>query len=94
MSTDDATHNENRSDPRQPHRAEVLLRPSDQTIAGHSENVSKEGIMFYSRGDLRVSVEFEGPGGPQKRTGRIVRVNRVSAEETGMAVELDPEPEA
>jgi len=89
MSNERSEANDSRKDPRQPHKANVVLRPLDLPIEGLSENLSPEGIMFYTDQELRVSVEFEGPDGPQKRTGRVVRVTRVSAGETGMAVEFD-----
>lgn len=91
MSNDPTDATESRKDPRQSHKAHVVLRLLERPIEGQSENLSREGIMFYTDQELRVSVEFEGPDGPQTRSGRIVRVTRVSDQETGMAVEFDAE---
>ena len=91
MAEKETNPGELRGGERQAHRANVVLSPAADPIQGLSDNVSREGIMFYTEGDLRVSVEFDGPDGRQRRSGRVVRVNRVSDEETGMAVEFDPE---
>jgi len=91
MSPDSPNSPDHRAQPREPHKGAVSIRLGQAALSGVSENLSAEGIMFYTEEDLRVTVEFEGPQGPCKRSGRIVRVNRVGEKETGMAVEFDPE---
>ena len=91
MPPDSSNSPDHRAQPRKSHKGVVSVRPGQAALNGVSENLSDEGIMFYTEEDLRVTVEYEGPEGPCKRSGRIVRVNRVGEQETGMAVEFDPE---
>jgi len=91
MSQDDPNAFNDRSGARKHFRSDVTLRVSDEPIAGVSDNLSPEGIMFFTQDDLRVSVEFEDQGGKVQRSGRLVRINRMGPLETGFAVEFDPE---
>lgn len=57
-------------------------------LSGVTENISGVGVLFFTEGTLRVSVEMEGGG---TRSGRLVRVQRMNLGSTGFAVEFDPE---
>ena len=57
-------------------------------LTGMTENISGVGVLFFTQGSLRVQVELEDG---MVRTGRLVRVQRLSLEDTGIAVEFDPE---
>jgi hypothetical protein len=59
-------------------------------VVGEAENVSRSGILFFSEGTLRVRVEVEENGGMTKKSGRLIRVQRMRGESIGWAVEFDP----
>ncbi|MFT6713608.1 MAG: hypothetical protein ACJAVJ_000887 [Planctomycetota bacterium] len=61
------------------------------SLEGVTENVSGIGVLFFAEGDLRVTVEIEEDGAKVVRKGRLVRVQRMSLENTGFAVEFDAE---
>jgi len=67
----------------------VRLQILAASIDGLVENVSASGLLFFSDGDLRVEVEVEEDGRVQRRTGRLVRVQRMRGESLGWAVEFD-----
>jgi PilZ domain-containing protein len=71
--------------------AEVTLRLETSVLAGQSDNISRAGILLYSDQPLRVSIEVKEPGGPRTYKGRLIRLQRISDESTGLAVEFDPE---
>lgn len=60
------------------------------SLEGQTQNLSGAGVFFFSESDLRVRVSLEQEGGPVERTGRLVRVERMSEDSTGFAIEFDP----
>ena len=70
------------------HRAPLKLTMETSDLQGTTENVSGIGVLFFTEGSIRVSVELDGG---EVRQGRLVRVQRMSLENTGFAVEFDPE---
>lgn len=68
-------------------RVEVAARE----INGRAENISQAGVFFFSSDCLRVSVHMEQDGETRTYPGRIVRVERLSDESTGFAIEFDRE---
>ncbi len=72
-------------------QSSLRLTIETDALSGVTENVSGIGVLFFTDGDLRVSVELEEDGVRTKRTGRLVRVQRMSLDNTGFAVEFDPE---
>lgn len=71
--------------------AEVTLRLETSALAGQSDNISRAGILFYSDQALRVSVEVQEAGATRTYRGRLIRLQRISDESTGLAVEFDPD---
>ena len=71
-------------------RGRVKLSLVTHELEGRAENVSQSGVLFFSEGDLRVSVEVEENGTTRQRTGRLVRVQRMRGDRFGWAVEFDP----
>jgi hypothetical protein len=59
-------------------------------ITGEAENVSRSGILFFSQGNLRVKIEVEENGNVTKRSGRLVRAQRMRGDSFGWAIEFDP----
>jgi hypothetical protein len=59
-------------------------------ISGDAENVSRSGILFFSQGNLRVKIEVDENGSVTKRTGRLVRAQRMRGDSFGWAIEFDP----
>jgi len=56
---------------------------------GVANNVSKTGILFFTDGDLRVTVEYLEDGEIRTRTGNLVRCERIKGDRRGWAVEFD-----
>lgn len=60
-------------------------------FGGECENVSQAGVFFFSADRVRVQVEIQEPGAPViRRTGSLVRVERMSEDTVGYAIEFDP----
>ena len=74
---------------RRPAAGEIELELETRIVRGRGENLSRSGAFFYSGDELRVRLRIEGE--ERVRTGRLVRLERVSHDETGFAVELDPD---
>ena len=70
-------------------QSELTLKVKSESITGVSDNFSHIGILFFSKEPLRVEVEVEEDGELRTYSGRLVRVQRMSAENTGFAVEFD-----
>ena len=70
--------------------SQVRLTIEAVQIIGEAENVSRSGILFFSEGTLRVRVEVEENGGMTKKSGRLVRAQRMRGDSIGWAVEFDP----
>lgn len=56
---------------------------------GVASNVSQTGILFFTDGDLRVTVEYLEDGETKTRTGNLVRCERIKGDRRGWAVEFD-----
>lgn len=82
---------ERRAAERRDSNAGLRLTVDGVDLVGTTENVSGVGVLFFSEGSLRVSVEYEEDGQRRVRKGRLVRVQRMSLDNTGFAVEFDPE---
>jgi hypothetical protein len=60
-----------------------------ETIRGRAENISQAGVFFFSGDSLRVTVHIEQDGETKTYPGQLVRVERLSPETTGFAIEFD-----
>jgi hypothetical protein len=58
-------------------------------IHGRAENISQAGVFFFSGDSLRVTVNIEQDGETKSYPGQLVRVERLSPETTGFAIEFD-----
>ena len=58
-------------------------------IRGRAENISQAGVFFFSGDALRVTVKIEQDGQTKSYPGQLVRVERLSPETTGFAIEFD-----
>ena len=76
---------------RAPSQARVWVRLDTRELTGEAVNLSQGGALFFSHGDLCVTIEFEEQGRRERRSGRLVRAQRMSGDEIGWAVEFDPE---
>ncbi|MBL8860260.1 MAG: PilZ domain-containing protein [Planctomycetes bacterium] len=81
---------ERRRQRRATNRGNVKLQVETQELEGHADNVSPTGVLFFSEGDLRVTVEIDEDGKTRKVTGRLVRAQRMRGDSFGWAVEFDP----
>jgi hypothetical protein len=59
------------------------------SLDGVANNLSKTGILFFTDGELRVTVEFVEDGEARKVTGSLVRCERIKGDHRGWAVEFD-----
>ena len=89
--TNSTATGERRKEPRIDSVSAMRLSVESCCLEGVTENVSGIGVLFFAGGDLRVSVELEENGARVTRKGRLVRVQRMSPENTGFAVEFDTE---
>ena len=87
MSTETGERRRNR---RATNRDSVKLKIDTQELEGHADNVSPTGVLFFSEGDLRVTVEVEDNGVTKLMHGRLVRAQRMRGDSFGWAVEFDP----
>ena len=70
-------------------QAKVRLSVDTDEVLGYVENISRSGLLFFSDGDLRVSVQVEEGGKSTVRSGRLVRAQRMRGDSFGWAVEFD-----
>lgn len=70
-------------------RGRVKLTIDTKELEGRADNVSQSGVLFFSEGDLRVTVEVEENGVVKRRPGRLVRAQRMRGDRFGWAVEFD-----
>ena len=70
-------------------RGRVKLSIETKELEGRAENVSQSGVLFFSEGDLRVTIDVEENGTVQHRSGRLVRAQRMRGDRFGWAVEFD-----
>ena len=70
-------------------QAQVRLSVDTDEVLGYVENISRSGLLFFSDGDLRVSVQLEEDGKTSVRSGRLVRAQRMRGDSFGWAVEFD-----
>lgn len=70
-------------------RGRIKLSIETKELEGRADNVSQSGILFFSEGDLRVTVEVEENGVVKQRPGRLVRAQRMRGDRFGWAVEFD-----
>ena len=71
--------------------AGVTMRLETSQLVGQSDNISRAGILFYSDQPVRVTIELSDPSGPRTYHGRLIRLQRMSESNTGLAVEFDPD---
>ena len=70
-------------------RTKVELVVETHSLTGLTQNLSPAGVFLFSEAPLRVRVELEQDGEMVTRTGRLVRVERMSEVSTGFAIEFD-----
>lgn len=71
--------------------AEIRMRMETTVVTGQSDNISRAGILFYSEEPIRVSIDVEEGGVLRTHHGRLIRLQRISDSNTGLAVEFDPD---
>jgi hypothetical protein len=75
---------------RVPSRGMVRIVIDTHELTGRAENISQNGVLFFSDVDLRVTVQV-GEGNEQRSIpGRLVRAQRMRGDHFGWAVEFDP----
>jgi hypothetical protein len=83
------------ADQRRSHRksldASVTLRIESASIEGQGENISLAGMHVFTDEPLRVTVDVHAAGGLQTYKGRLIRVDRMSESNLGLAILFDPE---
>ena len=67
----------------------IQLKVDTQVLSGEADNISRSGILFFTEGDLKVELEIESDGEVTKKTGRLVRCERIHDARRGWAVEFD-----
>lgn len=77
----------NRRDSDSEIQLEIQLDAS--TLRGQAENISTAGVFFFSNDPLSVRVRIRDSASSKDYTGKLVRVERLSQETTGYAIEFD-----
>ncbi len=67
----------------------VEVRIDTTQLRGTANNLSASGILFFTDGDLRVTVEVEEDGKVRTLSGSLVRCERIKGDHRGWAVEFD-----
>lgn len=67
----------------------LTIAIENPSLLGRADNLSEAGVFFFSGERLRVRVEYEEQGRRLTRPGWLVRVQRMSEETTGYAIEFD-----
>jgi len=80
---------EQRADQREALAAPVRVLLETVEFEGTSDNVSGAGVMLFTEDPIRVRIEIDGPDGPETRSGRLVRLQRMRGTSTGLAIEFD-----
>ena len=70
-------------------KSTIKLTLDTHELSGNAENLSQTGVLFFSEGVLRVTVEIEENGKRTTRRGRLARAQRMRADQMGWAVEFD-----
>lgn len=76
---------ERRRSPRKSHKADIALLMAAGTLAGETENLSRQGILVRSDGHIVVMLKWKG----RELRGRLVRVQRLDEKTFGYAVEVE-----
>lgn len=74
---------------RQERRGPIQVTLETRELAGETENVSPSGVLFLSGDAVKVTVEFNEGGTLTRRSGRLVRGQRMDGRTMGWAVEFD-----
>ena len=91
MKKHDTTTADQRRTNRRALDAAVTMRLETSAISGQSDNISRAGILFFSEEPVRVTIEVAEASGPRTYHGRLIRLQRMGENSTGLAVEFDPE---
>lgn len=70
-------------------KANVHLTLESCEVHGEADNISQSGLLFFSEGELRVKIDLEEDGVVKRRTGRLVRAQRMRGASFGWAIEFD-----
>lgn len=70
-------------------QGKIALRLETTALEGSAENLSRTGVLFYTDQPVRVVVELEEEGVVRRRSGTLVRCERIQGDRRGWAVEFD-----
>jgi len=71
--------------------APIHMTLETSSLAGLSDNISRAGLLFFTDEPVRVTVEVQEGGARRTYRGRLIRLQRMSESNTGLAIEFDPE---
>lgn len=80
---------ERRRATRRDSEVELEIQLDASTLRGQAENISTAGVFFFSTDPLNVRVRVYDSASSKEYTGKLVRVERLSQETTGYAIEFD-----
>ncbi|MEO6709776.1 MAG: PilZ domain-containing protein [Planctomycetota bacterium] len=83
-----ATENRRRTE-RRDTTAQLLVVIETPQFGGKADNLSDNGVFFFSKEKLRVQVHVDDGGVHKRYAGKIVRVQQMNDQETGFAIEFD-----
>ena len=69
----------------------VTLEVLGAQLQTRAQNLSQSGLLVTLDAPLRVKLCWTEDGRVHERTGRLARLQRLSAEQSGLAIEFDPD---
>jgi PilZ domain len=70
-------------------KSPVTVQLDTTQLRGVADNLSKTGILFFTDGDLRVTVQIEDGDETKEYSGQLVRCERIQGGRRGWAVEFE-----
>ena len=87
---DPTSTSDRRTSDREELEAPVRMSLEMEHVSGLSDNLSPAGLLFFTREPIRVRVELaQEEGAPRTYRGRLIRVQQMNEDTTGLAVEFD-----
>ncbi|MBI1379895.1 MAG: hypothetical protein GC161_02260 [Planctomycetaceae bacterium] len=69
----------------------VTLEVLGALVETRAQNISPTGLLVTLGAPLRVKLSWTEDGRQHERTGRLARLQRLSADQSGLAIEFDPD---
>ncbi|MEW6743269.1 MAG: PilZ domain-containing protein [Planctomycetota bacterium] len=82
---------EKRGSPRKPTTATFTVHIDSTSLFGAGRNISRGGAYLVTSDPISVEVSWRDRGGERVARGRLVRIERLTSESLGVALQFDRE---